>query len=320
MKWPDSRLPAAMVGLGAGNGFLSPLPMGQLANLWSEPPYAVVGLGIGTLASHAKPYQYVRFYEIDPAVVKLSLPGKGISPLFTYLQDAIDRQADLKVILGDGRLSLEKAPDHFYQVMVIDAFSSDAIPIHLLTEEAIQLYLKKLAPGGRLIFNITNRYVDLRPVLADLADKLDLEAYAFGDYDDNYIPDKFGSDWMVLQRIADSTAGYQSLSQRLNFKKLHLGHIPPETTVDQLREHFSDYGKVVDVKIIPVFETGRPGCLVQVEMGKTEEVRKATEKKVYQEFNGQQIVVLAWREPRRLGGPVWTDAYSNLVRVLSLRN
>lgn len=203
LKWPDARLPSSLVGLGASP--LSPMPS-LLTGVHSEPPFAVIGLGIGTLASHGRPFQHVRFLEIDPAVVELSLPRGEKEPYFTYLQDALDRGTDLKVILGDGRLTLRDMKqndvpyDHYYHVLVIDAFSSDAIPVHLLTREAIALYLKRLTPGGVLIFNTTNRYVDLRPVLADLAAEKNLLCLYYGDHDDSTHQDKFGSDWVVLQR------------------------------------------------------------------------------------------------------------------------
>src|SRR5207253_9144166 len=124
-------------------------------------PYAVVGLGVGTLASYGNRGQVVDIYEIDPAVLRLSEPEDGHEPLFWYLKDAKSskRGVELKVILGDGRLKLQEAPADFYQVIVLDAFSSDAIPVHLMTTQAIEMYLSKLRPDGVLIFNITNRYV-----------------------------------------------------------------------------------------------------------------------------------------------------------------
>jgi hypothetical protein len=193
LSWPDARLPASLVGLGA-------TPFGPLVGIHSEPPYAVVGLGIGTLAAHARPYQHVTFYEIDPAVIHLSKPPPGSQMYFTYIHDAEVRGADVEIIPGDGRLSLRSAPERYYHVLVLDAFSSDAIPVHLLTAQAIDLYLKKLADGGVLIFNTTNRYVDIRPVLADLARSRDLVCLAFGDWGDKENPTSFGSDWVVMQR------------------------------------------------------------------------------------------------------------------------
>jgi hypothetical protein len=124
---------------------------------------AVTGLGVGSLASYARPGQRWTFFEIDPAVVRIaSDPG-----FFTFLADS---QADaLDVIVGDARLALARAPDGSFDLIVLDAFSSDAIPVHLLTREALALYRRKLAGGGTILLNITNRYLDLAPVVALLA-------------------------------------------------------------------------------------------------------------------------------------------------------
>jgi len=193
-KWPDARLPASLVALG-------PCPLSNLVNLKSEPPFAVVGLGIGTLATHARPLQPVDIYEIDPLIRRLSVPERDDEePLFYYVDDALRRNAQLQILMGDGRLVMEKeAPEAYYHIIVLDAFSSDAIPVHLLTAEAIDLYRKKLAPGGVLVFNATNRYVDIRPVLADLAASRDMVCYYRGNGSDG-TPTMYASDWVVLQK------------------------------------------------------------------------------------------------------------------------
>jgi len=225
-SWPDARLPASLVGLGA-------VPGGMLAGLHSEPPYAVVGLGTGTLAAHARPWQHMVFYEIDPLVKRLSLPPEGQKTYFYYLEDALERGARLEVLLGDGRQTLKADPlgrnlERYYHIIVLDAFSSDAIPVHLLTAEAVDLYLEKLADGGLLIFNTTNRYVDIRPVLGKIAQEKGLTCLTFGDYskDDegNEIPDKLGSDWLVMQRRnawkhGRAANGGVPLDKRLDMKR-----------------------------------------------------------------------------------------------------
>jgi spermidine synthase len=120
---------------------------------------AVVGLGVGTLASYAQSGQRWTFYEIDGAVERIARNPQ----FFTYLQDC---QADaVEIILGDARQRLAGAPDGTYELIVLDAFSSDALPVHLLSREAIRLYRAKLAPGGLLLFNLTNRYLELEPVI-----------------------------------------------------------------------------------------------------------------------------------------------------------
>ena len=123
----------------------------------------VVGLGVGAMAWYAEPDEEWTFYEIDPAVKRLA----SDTTYFTYLSEC--RAGKLEVVLGDARLRLREAPAHHFQVLVLDAFSSDAVPVHLLTREALEVYLSKLAPGGVVAFHTSNRFLDLRPVLADLA-------------------------------------------------------------------------------------------------------------------------------------------------------
>src|SRR6185312_10394904 len=122
----------------------------------------LVGLGVGTLAAYTAPGEHWTFFEIDPAVVEVAR-GSG---LFTYLADA---QGTVDVVLGDGRLSLAAAPDGSFGLLVLDAFSSDAVPAHLLTREALALYARKLAPGGLLAFHLSNQYLSLVPVVAGAA-------------------------------------------------------------------------------------------------------------------------------------------------------
>jgi len=122
---------------------------------------AVVGLGTGTLACYAGAGQSWTFYEIDPAVARVAEDLR----YFTYLADARSRGADVAVIEGDARLRLAEASDHGFDLIVLDAFSSDAVPVHLLTREALSLYKRKLAPGGLLAFNLSNRYLDLDPLM-----------------------------------------------------------------------------------------------------------------------------------------------------------
>lgn len=133
----------------------------------------VVGLGVGTLAAYGTTAQHFTFYEIDPAVVALANDPK----LFTYLDGSA---ATIDFVVGDGRLRLA-ADDTKYDLLVIDAFSSDAIPVHLLTREAVEIYADSLAPGGIIAFHITNRYLDLAPVVARVAKSLSLDFAHQGD-------------------------------------------------------------------------------------------------------------------------------------------
>jgi spermidine synthase len=141
-------------------------PLGQIFTATAEKAghrrVAVVGLGTGTLAAYGNAGEDWTFYEIDPGIVKIARNPR----YFTYLADS---PARIGVVLGDARLSLTHAPPHAYDLIVVDAFNSDAIPVHLLTREAIGVYLDKLAPGGIITLHLSNRYLDLEPVVAALA-------------------------------------------------------------------------------------------------------------------------------------------------------
>jgi hypothetical protein len=166
-----------------------------------QDPCAVgfVGLGTGTLASYVEPDQSATFYEIDPAVVRLAEDPA----YFTYLRHCRGRpQPDGKpyrIELGDARLRLRDAADGGYRLIVVDAFSSDSIPVHLLTREAMQLYLAKLAPDGAAAFHLSNRLLRLPPVLARLAEDQGLIARENDDRDESQ-PGKIAARWVVVAR------------------------------------------------------------------------------------------------------------------------
>ncbi len=134
----------------------------------------VVGLGVGTLSYYARQGDYLRYYEIDPKVVQIA------DQYFTFDEDARKRGVDLEVYLGDARIVMEQqlagGRSEQFDLLVIDAFSSDAIPAHLLTRECFQVYQKHLAPGGVLAIHISNRHVDLSPVLRAAAESLHMQA------------------------------------------------------------------------------------------------------------------------------------------------
>ncbi len=132
---------------------------------------AVLGLGAGVTACFSRKGRHFDFFEIDPAVIEVAQNTK----YFTYLSDC---RSPYDIIPGDGRLTLKTMPDHSYDVIVLDAFTSDNIPAHLLTIEAIEMYLRKLKPGGAVVFNITNNYLDIEPILAKAAEKLGIPGYA----------------------------------------------------------------------------------------------------------------------------------------------
>ena len=147
--------------------FLYYKPLGEIFTALgkgvAEMPVGVVGLGSGTAACYCQEGQPIDFYEIDPLVARVARNPK----YFTFIRDC---PAVSRIILGDGRLMLEKAEDGKYGLLIMDAYSSDALPMHLLTKEALRIYLNKLAEGGLIAFNISNRHLDISHVLAALAE------------------------------------------------------------------------------------------------------------------------------------------------------
>jgi spermidine synthase len=148
-------------------------PLGDVLGLVAAPRQAaVIGLGVGTAAAYFGSGEEVTFYELDPAAHRLAEDS------FWYLADARDAGARVEVVYGDARLSLSRAdvPDGRYDVILVDAFSSDSIPTHLMTREALALYADKLRPQGYLVFHVSSRYYDLRPVLQSSSQGLGIQA------------------------------------------------------------------------------------------------------------------------------------------------
>lgn len=163
-QWLDPAFRGRPIGYyGAASGV--GLALGWLhANTQGAHRVGVIGLGAGTLVSYGRAGDDYRFYEIDPTVAQFA------DRHFSFLRDSAAASA---VVLGDGRLKLEAEAPNGYRMLVVDAFSSDAIPMHLLTVEAMRTYVQHVTPGGAVVFNISNRYLDLRPVIRTLADAVD---------------------------------------------------------------------------------------------------------------------------------------------------
>ena len=162
--------PADYFGPGSGYGRV----FTSLREMEPKKPLAVgvIGLGAGVIAAWMKPGDALVFYEISPRVVDIAQRE------FTFLQDS---SAKTEIILGDGRLSLEREPPRGYDVLGIDAFSGDSIPMHLVTREAMAIYLKHLKPDGVIVFQATNRFIDLLPVVKRLAAEFGLQAINISD-------------------------------------------------------------------------------------------------------------------------------------------
>jgi hypothetical protein len=193
----DARIAASLFGIMVAGGAGS---MDLLAASWSEPPYAIVGLGTGTLFTYAHPCQQVDAYELDPAIIELSTKDP---PTFHYYQSALKRGVNARIIPGDPRRNLARpGREGFYHVIFVDASPSAAIPIHLVTQEAIELYFQKLVPEGIVCFHTSNRYVDMASVVENIASKLNLASIALAgtpnsdDDDSSYSP----SEWVVVAR------------------------------------------------------------------------------------------------------------------------
>ncbi len=183
-------------------------PLGQLfAGLGNAPltrRVAIVGLGTGTVACYERLGDHWTFFEINPADIAIA----ENPTLFTFLRDC-PGQTD--IVLGDARLSLLGQPDHSFGMIVLDAFTSDAIPVHLMTRDAMQLYLNKLEPDGLLVYHVSNLHLDLGPVIGNIAASLKLTARRFNDEasddENNGAYSRDASDWIVVARNENDLAG-----------------------------------------------------------------------------------------------------------------
>jgi hypothetical protein len=262
-------------------------PIGQLFQAYNDDPkrpFGVIGLGTGTMACYALPGQDITFYDIDAAIRDMSFTANGA---FTFVEEARRRGAHPHLILGDARIQLEAQhlrDDQKYRFLIVDAFSSDAIPIHLITREALQVYLDRMAPDGMICFHISNRYLRLAPVLANLAADLGLSARW---EEDNYgcvprksphYPNKFSTTWVALAR------------EESHLARLRTADVPPEL-----------WG-------LAAWPNGGVALAAQAAM--------------VQELTGEIGARTAWRrldaddQPEWKEVGVWTDDYSNLFSVL----
>ena len=182
-------------------------PVGQLLDALTadgtKTRFGVVGLGTASIAAYAKPDHSWTFFEINPAVERVARDPK----YFTYLRDCAPQA---QVVTGDARLMLASHPDASLDVLVLDAFSSDAIPVHLITREAFALYLRKLAPGGVIALHVSNSHLDLPPLIRRLSDAHDPPLNVRYCHDVPLDPErddgKTESQWMLLGRTAADLA------------------------------------------------------------------------------------------------------------------
>jgi hypothetical protein len=189
----------------------------------------LVGLGTGTTACYAQPGERWTYFEIDATVVRIAQSGR----LFTYLKEC---GPAMRIVLGDARRSLEAEPDGSYDLLVLDAFSSDAIPVHLMTREAVGVYRAKLRSYGSMAFHVSNRYLQLEPVLAAIALEEGLVAVSRDDAPDEDARNAlhYGSRWVVL---APDTATVQMLMSARGWR--------PAERKDGVGAWTDDYSNVV---------------------------------------------------------------------------
>ena len=188
-------------------------PLGQAFEVFSgvnaKKDVAVVGLGTGTLAAYAQKGQRYTFYEIDKSIEEIALNPD----YFTYVSDARERGANVNIILGDARLSIADAPDKSYDMIILDAFSSDSVPMHLITKEALALYMTKLKDHGIVVFHLSNRYLDLVPVFSNLVVDSRLQGIIRNDSDmtdEEKLLQKVPSCWLLVSR---SSADFLALAK-----------------------------------------------------------------------------------------------------------
>ncbi len=156
----------------------------------------VVGLGAGTLAVYGRPNDLYRFYEINPQVIDVAKTE------FSFLGSSA---AKIETLLGDARLTMEREPAQRYDVLAIDAFSSDSIPTHLMTHQAMGVYLKNMKPDGVIAFHVTNRFLNLAPVVKRIADEHGLHTVLVSD-DPDSATDLANTDWVLVSRSAAALA------------------------------------------------------------------------------------------------------------------
>jgi tetratricopeptide (TPR) repeat protein len=165
----------------------------------------IVGLGTGTLAAYGAPDRTIDFFELDPEVYGIA------KKYFTYLDDS---KSKITYVIGDARLSLAAVPAEYYDILIVDAFSGDSIPIHLLTVEAITEYQKRITRKGIVLFHVSNRYLDLAPVL--FANANTVLAYACMDRNRSLFDDTAASEWVAMTW---SPATYDIMMSQMKWKK-----------------------------------------------------------------------------------------------------
>jgi len=218
----------------------------------AKAPVAMVGLGTGSVSCYALPGQKLTFYEIDIAVKRLVA---DTDKYFTYVNDARRRGADVDIRMGDARLKLKEDKDARYALLLVDAFSSDAIPVHLITREAVELYLNRITDDGLVGLHISNKYVNLEPVVEKIVSELrnrpeyaGLSARLWSDSAEKGRPGKTSSSWIVLAKD-EKTLGTLGLPAQQQFEQYRTLFVPltPLKGMETWTDDYSDVMRVMTI-------------------------------------------------------------------------
>ncbi len=282
-------------------------PIGELMLTYNGPDtppekmnLAVIGLGTGCMAAHARKGQHLTFYDIDPIVKRLSFDEDR--PYFTFVQGARDRGAKIDLIMGDARLTMARQQlkdSEKYGMIVIDAFSSDAIPVHLITRQALDVYLDKLTADGLIVFHISNRYLDLTPVLYNLAQERGLWAVM---QNDSHEEEDYPASSELMAKTSSSWVVLSPSKERLS--KLFEWNDWEDERQEMRKELFQ-------LSLWPDHGTGLAGQAMFLHNFLDEEMCKRPA--LWQPLEPGE----KWPDLNKVG--VWTDDYSNLFSVFSWR-
>lgn len=285
--------------------------------------FAMVGLGTGSVSCYALPGQKLDFYEIDPAVKHLVAES---DKYFTYVRDAKNRGATLDFQMGDARLKLKENADRKYTLLLVDAFSSDSIPVHLLTKEAVQLYMDRITEDGILALHISNKYVRLEPVVAKIAEELGLVARVWND-DGERGPGKTASSWVVLARKKEDLGWLYSPYGDLAADTEYITRLPFERALPYV------YGIDIRRAMDDTVKTGADPKTVAVawleERAKAKNDPRAAQ---YAYLVGKYGLFATLEEAMHAevghvfrpvqsnpDVPAWTDDYSDVLRVMMIK-
>lgn len=194
----------------------------------------LLGLGVGTIAAYGRPGDYMRIYEINPQVTDIAAKP------FSYLANS---EAKVEVVMGDGRLSMENEAPQNFDILIMDAFSSDAVPVHLLTREAFDIYVRHLNKDGAILVNISNRFLDLRPVVENAAKEFGFQALHINSDDGGGEEEGesawwlYGSSWMILSKNTEF----------LNRGALRQAASPPLSEPNKIPLWTDDYASMFEI-------------------------------------------------------------------------